>query len=72
MMGFIEHTPAISDDDLHCLLANARRIERTGDAMQKAAAAELLPAVQELLQARQSLRDDMEEARRAAARGALH
>lgn len=71
MMDFIG-TPAMTDDDLQRLLARARRIGRIGDAEQKAAAAELLPNVEALVAARRSLREDMEQARLAAARKRLH
>lgn len=56
MAMFIEEMPAITDDDLQTLLTRARRWGRAGNARQKAAVAELLPAVQALIEARASLR----------------
>ena len=56
MAMFIEEMPAITDDDLQTLLTRARRWSRAGNARQKAAVAELLPAVQALIEARASLR----------------
>ncbi len=72
MAMLIDNAPAITDDDLQTLLAKARRIGRMGDSRQKEAAAELLPAVQELIDARQTMKRDVIEARRAAARRRLH
>ena len=72
MTQFIETAPAISDDDLMTLLTKARRLARAGADDQKAAAAELLPALEELMQARRTVREDLAEARRAATRKALH
>lgn len=72
MAMFIEHTPAITDDDLQTLLARARRWSRAGNARQKAALAELLPAVQELIDARRSLRRDLIDAGRDMPSVALH
>lgn len=72
MTMFIGNMPAITDADLLTLLAKARRLGRMGDNRQKAAAAELLPAVQELIDARRTMQRDVIEARKAAARRALH
>jgi hypothetical protein len=72
MTMFIGDMPAITDADLQTLLAKARRLGRIGDNRQKAAAAELLPAVQELIDARRTMQRDLIEARKAAARRALH
>jgi hypothetical protein len=72
MTQIIEPMPAISDDDLITLLTKARRLARAGADDQKAAAAELLPALEELMQARKSVRLDLDAARQAAARKALH
>lgn len=70
MAMLIELRPAITDDDLETLLARARRWGRKGNARQKAAVAELLPAVQDLIEARRNLRQDL--IGREAASPSLH
>ena len=46
-MSLIEKIPTLSDEEVVNLLDNARRLQETGDERQQAAAAELLPALEE-------------------------
>jgi len=46
-MGLIEKIPAMSDAEVINLLANARRLQESGDERQQHAAGEILPALEE-------------------------
>lgn len=67
-MSLVEKIPEMSDIDVTNLLANARRLSETGDQKQQAAAAELLPALEEAAAARQSAKLEAAAAKRLAAR----
>jgi hypothetical protein len=67
-MTLIEKIPTLSDEDVVNLLANARRLADTGDDKQRAAAAELLPVLEETATERRQARLAAAQAKRAAAR----
>ncbi|MBX3486076.1 hypothetical protein [Phenylobacterium sp.] len=69
-MSLLDRIPSLSDDEVVNLLANARRLSETGDDKQKAAAAELLPALQEEADARKAERLERAKEKRAATRKA--
>ncbi|MCR5877048.1 hypothetical protein [Phenylobacterium sp. J367] len=50
------------------LLANARRLQSVGDEKQQAAAAELLPRLEEVAEERRTARQQAIQAKRAASR----
>jgi hypothetical protein len=67
-MSLIEKIPLMSDEEVVNLLANARRLQAQGDEKQQAAAAELLPALEEVADQRRAARLEATQAKRAAAR----
>jgi len=67
-MSLIEKIPTLSDEEVVNLLDNARRLHETGDERQQAAAAELLPALEEAAAERKAARLASAQAKRAAAR----
>jgi len=67
-MTLLERIPTLSDEEVVNLLANARRLSEQGDAKQQAAAAELLPALEEEAGQRKEARLERAKAKRAAAR----
>jgi hypothetical protein len=67
-MSLIEKLPHLSDDEVMNLLANARRLHDQGDDKQRAAAAELLPALEDVATQRRTARQDAIQAKRAASR----
>ncbi|WP_395671598.1 hypothetical protein [Phenylobacterium sp.] len=67
-MSLIEKLPHLSDDEVMNLLANARRLQDQGDDKQRAAAAELLPALEDVANERRAARQQAIQAKRAAAR----
>lgn len=64
----IEKIPTLSDVEVVNLLANARRLQDSGDERQQAAAAELLPALEAAATERKTVRLAAAQAKRAAAR----
>lgn len=69
-MSLLDRIPALSDEEVINLLTNARRLADVGDEKQKAAAAELLPALEEEAATRKQARLDRAKAKRAASRKA--
>jgi hypothetical protein len=67
-MSLLDRIPALSDDEVVTFLSNARRLADAGDPKQQAAAAELLPALEEEAEARRQARLDSAKAKRAATR----
>jgi hypothetical protein len=67
-MTLLERIPALSDEEVINLLGNARRLSDVGDEKQKAAAAELLPALEEEAAIRKEARLERAKAKRAATR----
>jgi hypothetical protein len=67
-MSLIEKIPQMSDEEVVNLLTNARRLQAQGDEKQQAAAAELLPALEEVADQRRTARLEATQAKRAAAR----
>jgi hypothetical protein len=67
-MSMIEKIPEMSDEEVVNLLANARRLQAQGDEKQQAAAAELLPTLEEVADQRRTARLEATQAKRAAAR----
>jgi hypothetical protein len=67
-MTLLERIPTLSDEEVINLLANARRLSERGDDKQQAAAAELLPALENEAEQRRQARLDRAKAKRAAAR----
>jgi hypothetical protein len=67
-MTLIEKLPHLSDDEVMNLLANARRLHDQGDDKQRAAAAELLPALEAVATERRAARQEAIQAKRAASR----
>ena len=67
-MSLVEKIPELSDEEVANLLANARRLAEAGDERQKAAAAELLPALEAAAEERHTERLARAQAKRAAAR----
>ena len=67
-MTLLEKIPTLSDEDVNNLLTNARRLHDDGDEKQKAAAAELLPTLEEVAAERKTVRLEAAQAKRAAAR----
>jgi hypothetical protein len=68
LMSLIEKIPTLSDEEVVNLLANARRLQTTGDEKQQAAAAELIPTLEEVAAERKAARLAAAQAKRAAAR----
>ena len=69
-MSLLERIPTLSDEEVMNLLANARRLSEEGDEKQRAAAAELLPALEAEAEDRRAARMEMAKAKRAATRRA--
>lgn len=69
-MSLLERIPALSDEEVVNLLANAQRLSEQGDDKQKAAAAELLPALEVEVAARREARLERAKEKRAATRKA--
>ena len=67
-MSLLEKIPTLSDEEVINLLTNARRLQEQGDEKQQAAAAELLPTLEEVADQRKSARLEATQAKRAAAR----
>jgi hypothetical protein len=67
-MSLIEKIPTMTDEEVVNLLANARRLQETGDERQQAAAAELLPALEVAATERRAGRLAAAQAKRTAAR----
>jgi hypothetical protein len=67
-MTLLDRIPTLSDEEVVNLLANARRLSERGDEKQQAAAAELLPRLEEEAEARRQARLDRAKAKRAAKR----
>jgi hypothetical protein len=67
-MTLVEKIPTLTDAEVINLLANARRLQETGDPRQQTAAAELLPALEEAATQRQAERLAAAQVKRAAAR----
>ncbi len=67
-MTLIEKLPTMTDAEVVNLLANARRLQASGDERQQAAAAELLPALEAEAGERSSERLALAQAKRAAGR----
>ena len=67
-MSLIEKIPEMSDADVINLLANARRLNESGDPKTQAAAAELLPALEEAAEERHAAKLEAAAAKRAAKR----
>lgn len=69
-MSLLERIPTLSDEEVVNLLANAQRLADQGDDKQKAAAMELLPALQTEAETRHEARMERAKAKRAATRKA--
>lgn len=67
-MSLIEKIPTMSDEQVINLLANARRLQEQGDEKQQAAAAEVLPTLEEVAAERRTARQAAIQAKRAATR----
>lgn len=64
--SLFEKIPAMADDALANLLANAERLEKEGSKTQRTAAVDLLPAIRAELDTRRAAKlDRMAQARRA-------
>jgi len=69
-MSLLDRIPTLSDEEVVNLLANAQRLSATGDDKQKAAADEILPALEAEAGARKDARLERAKAKRAATRKA--
>lgn len=69
-MSLLDRIPTLSDDEVVNLLTNARRLSEAGDEKRKAAAAELLPALESEAERRHDERMERAKAKRAATRKA--
>ncbi len=67
-MSLIDKIPTLSDDEVITLLANARRLTESGDDKQRAAAVELIPALEGAAAQRRADRMAAAQAKRAARR----
>lgn len=67
-MTLLEKIPALSDEEVVNLLANARRLKDQGDDKQKAAAEELLPVLEDTAAERRTAKLQAAQAKRAAKR----
>jgi hypothetical protein len=68
IMSLIEKIPTLTDEEVINLLANAQRLQGSGDPRQQAAAAELLPVLEAAASERRETRLAAAQAKRAAAR----
>jgi hypothetical protein len=69
-MSLLDRIPTLSDEEVVNLLTNARRLSERGDDKQKAAAAELLPALETEADQRKEARLERAKEKRAATRKA--
>ena len=69
-MSLLDRIPTLSDEEVVNLLANAQRLSEQGDDKQKAAAAEILPALEAEAEQRREARLERAKAKRAATRKA--
>ncbi len=69
-MSLLDRIPALSDEEVVNLLANAQRLAEQGDEKQKLAAMEILPALQTEADLRRDERLERAKAKRAATRKA--
>jgi hypothetical protein len=69
-MSLLDRIPTLSDEEVANLLANARRLAEQGDDKQQAAAAELLPALEDESGRRREARMERAKEKRAATRRA--
>ena len=69
-MSLLERIPAMSDEEVSNLLANARRLMDHGSDAQRVAAEGLLPALQEADTERRQVRLERAKEKRAATRKA--
>jgi hypothetical protein len=69
-MSLLDRIPTLSDEEVVNLLANARRLSEQGDDKQKAAAAEILPALESEAEQRRDARLERAKEKRAATRKA--
>lgn len=69
-MSLIDRIPTLSDEEVVNLLTNAQRLSEHGDEKQKAAAEELLPALQIEADQRKEARLERAKEKRAATRKA--
>jgi hypothetical protein len=67
-MTLLDRIPTLSDEEVVNLLANARRLSEAGDDRQKAAAAEILPRLEDEAEERRKARLERTKAKRAAKR----
>jgi len=67
-MTLIEKIPTLSDEEVVNLLANARRLQESGDERQQTAAAELLPVLEVAAAERKTERLAAAQAKRSASR----
>ena len=58
MMSLVEKLPGLADAELASLYANAVRLEQSGNARQRASAAELLPAIEAELAMRRAAKQE--------------
>lgn len=69
-MSLLDRIPTLSDEEVVNLLANARRLSEAGGDKQKAAADEILPALEAEAEQRHEARMERAKAKRAATRKA--
>lgn len=69
-MSLLDRIPTLSDEEVVNLLTNAQRLSEQGDEKQKAAAEELLPALQVEADQRKEARLERAKEKRAATRKA--
>ena len=67
-MSLVEKIPTMTDEEVINLLANAQRLQSSGDERQQAAAAELIPALEIAAAERRAARLASAQAKRAASR----
>ena len=67
-MSLLEKIPLLTDEEVVTLLDNARRLAETGDERQKAAAEEIMPALEAVAEERRAERLARIQAKRMAAR----
>ena len=67
-MSLIEKIPALSDEEVLNLLANARRLQAQGDEKQQAQASELIEPLERAASERRAARLAAAQAKRAARR----
>ena len=69
-MSLLERIPELSDEEVANLLANARRLVESGDEKRRAAAEEMLPALEAEDHERRQARLERAKEKRAATRKA--